>query len=123
MTKVVIIGAGSASFGLETLSALMNSAKLRGSHLALVDRNPDALDLMARLAARLNREWDAQMRVTAHAGHLDALPGADFVVSAIEVPPRERLWQQDWEIPSMACATARRTAGRALLRRATSSRC
>ncbi len=99
MTKVVIIGAGSASFGLETLSALMNSVKLRGSQLALVDRNPDALDLMARLAARLNLEWDAQMRVTAHAGHLDALPGADFVVSAIEVPPRERLWQQDWEIP------------------------
>jgi len=58
MTKVVIIGAGSASFGLETLSALMNSAKLRGSHLALVDRNPDALDLMARLAGlRLQNRW------------------------------------------------------------------
>ncbi|OQA45248.1 MAG: Alpha-glucosidase [Chloroflexi bacterium ADurb.Bin325] len=99
MTKIVIIGAGSASFGLETLSALMYSARLRGSHLALVDRNPDALGLMARLAARLNREWDAQMRVTAHAGHDDALDGADFVVSAIEAPPREKLWQQDWEIP------------------------
>jgi alpha-galactosidase len=99
MTKIVVIGAGSASFGLETLSALMNSPKLRGSHLALVDRNPDALGLMTRLAARLNRDWDAEMQVTAHTSHVDALPGAHFVISAIEVPPREKLWRQDWEIP------------------------
>jgi alpha-galactosidase len=99
MTKIVIIGAGSASFGLETISALMHSEKLRGSHLALVDRNADSLALMLRLAARLNREWDAAMTITGHAGHLEALEGAAFVISAIEAPPREKLWQQDWEIP------------------------
>jgi alpha-galactosidase len=66
--------------------------------LALVDRNAETLALMARLAERLNREWDAQMKVTTHTHHLDALDGAGFVVSAIEVPPREKLWRSDFEI-------------------------
>jgi alpha-galactosidase len=98
-TKIVVIGAGSATFGLNTLAALMGSERLRGSSLALVDRNADALALMARLVQRLNREWDAGMTVTAHTHHADALDGAAFVVSAIEVPPREELWRLDYEIP------------------------
>jgi len=97
-TKVVVIGAGSAIFGLNTLSALMGSQRLRGSHLALVDRNAETLALIVRLAERLNREWDAGMTVTSHTHHADALDGAGFVISAIEVPPRERLWRSDYEI-------------------------
>jgi alpha-galactosidase len=98
-TKVVIIGAGSASFGLNTVSALIGSKRLQGSHLALVDRNAETLALMFRLAERLNREWDAGMMLSAHVHHVDALDGAAFVVSAIEVPPREKLWRSDYEIP------------------------
>ena len=97
-TKVVVIGAGSASFGLNTVAALLHSQRLRGSHIALVDRNPDNLSRMARLAARLNREWDAGMTLTSHMDHRDALDGAQFVVSAIEVPPREELWRSDYEL-------------------------
>ena len=97
-TKIVVIGAGSASFGLNTLAALMASRRLRGSHIALVDRNAQTLGLMARLGERLNREWDAEMKLTSHTHHADALDGAEFVVSAIEVPPRETLWQSDYEI-------------------------
>lgn len=96
--KIVLIGAGSASFGLNTLSALLRSEQLRGSHIALVDRNAAALDLMTRLAQRLNRAWDAEMTISSHMHHQDALEGAHFVVSAIEVPPREALWKQDYEI-------------------------
>jgi alpha-galactosidase len=97
-TKVTVIGAGSASFGLNTLGSLMRSKKLRGSEIALVDRNPDTLALVCKLAERLNREWDAQMTVTSFTHHMDALPGTRFVVSAIEVPPRERLWRMDYDI-------------------------
>jgi alpha-galactosidase len=96
--KIVVIGAGSASFGLNTAATLLRSARLRGSHLALVDHNPEALALMTWLAERLNREWDAQMTLTTHVATEDALADADFVVSAIEVPPREVLWRQDYEI-------------------------
>lgn len=98
-TKITVIGAGSASFGENTLSALLRSQKLRGSTLALVDRNPHSLSIVKRLAERLNREWDAGFVITAHTHHAEALPGSAFVVNAIEVGPREELWKSDFEIP------------------------
>ena len=98
-SKITVIGAGSASFGENTLSAIMRSKKLRGSTLALVDRNAGSLDIVQRLANMLNRDWDAQFTITAHTNHQDALADSDFVVNAIEVGARENLWQQDFEIP------------------------
>lgn len=98
-TNIVVIGAGSASFGLNTLAALMRSQKLQGSRLALVDRNQATLEIVGRLARRLNEEWETGVEISTHTCHQDALPGADFVVLAIEVPPREVLWRMDYEIP------------------------
>lgn len=98
-TKIVVIGAGSASFGLNTLGAIMRSKALKGSQLALVDKNGETLEVVRRLADLLNREWKAGLKISAHTNHKDALDGAKFVVSAIEVPPREGLWRSDWEIP------------------------
>jgi len=98
-TKIAVIGAGSASFGENTLSAIVRSKKLRGCTLALVDKNTISLDVVYRLANRLNRDWDAQFTITAHTNHQDALADSDFVVNAIEVGARENLWQQDFEIP------------------------
>ncbi len=99
MTTITVIGAGSASFGENTLSALLRSKKLTGSTLRLVDRNAQSLDIVHRLANRLNSEWDSKFTITAHTHHKDALEGTDFVVSAIEVGPREELWKSDFEIP------------------------
>jgi alpha-galactosidase len=98
-TKIVVIGAGSAIFGLNTISALIGSERLKGSRLALVDQNGERLARMGRLAERLNREWNAGMAITTHTDRAEALDEAAFVVSAIEVPPREALWQSDYEIP------------------------
>jgi alpha-galactosidase len=99
MTTITVIGAGSASFGENTLSALLRSKKLKGSTLRLVDRNAQSLDIVHRLANRLNKEWDSQFTITAHLHHKEALEGTNFVVSAIEVGPREELWKSDFEIP------------------------
>ena len=96
--KISVIGAGSASFGLNTLGSLMRSKKLRGCEIALIDRNPEALGIMSKLAERINREWDSDMAITAYTDTQEGLPGSHFVVSAIEVPPRERLWRMDYEI-------------------------
>jgi alpha-galactosidase len=98
-TKIVVIGAGSASFGLSTLTSLMRSNKLHGSRLALVDKNSEALSLVGRLAERLNREWGSGVSITLHKHHHKALEGAEFVVVSIETPPREELWKMDYEIP------------------------
>lgn len=97
--KITVIGAGSASFGENTLSAIVRSKKLRGATLALVDRNADSLNIVTRLANRLNREWDAHFTITSHTNHQDALADSSFVVNAIEVGARENLWQMDYEIP------------------------
>ncbi|MBI5842473.1 MAG: hypothetical protein HZB19_20485 [Chloroflexi bacterium] len=98
MTIITVIGAGSASFGENTLSALLRSRKLKGSTLRLVDRNAQSLDIVHRLANRLNKEWDAEFTISKHTHHRDALEGTKFVVSAIEVGPREELWKSDYEL-------------------------
>jgi len=105
-TKIVVIGAGSASFGLNTLASLLRSKRLCGSRLALVDRNKESLAAVMLLAERLNREWGSNMTITAHAHYGDPaedgsypLEGAEFVVLSIEVQPREKLWRSDYELP------------------------
>jgi alpha-galactosidase len=98
-TKIVVIGAGSASFGLNTLVSLMRSRLLRGSQLALVDHNQRILDLIGHLAIRLNHDWDAQMTISTYSHHTQALEGAEFVILSIETSPREGLWRQDYQIP------------------------
>jgi alpha-galactosidase len=98
MAKIAVIGAGSASFGENRLAALMRSKKLRGSHLALADRNTQSLDIVHRLATRLNKEWDSNITISANTNHKDALDSADFVILAIEVGPREELWKSDYDI-------------------------
>ncbi|MGD8626477.1 MAG: hypothetical protein PVJ34_18205 [Anaerolineae bacterium] len=97
--KVVIVGAGSAIFGLETLATLLRSPRLRGGRLGLVDLDGEGLGLVADLARRLNREWDAGLAIESSTERAEVLDGADFVIVAIETGPREGTWQQDWEIP------------------------
>ena len=51
--KIVVIGAGSASFGLSVLGSLLREPGLRGSTLGLVDLNAEGLRQVAALAERL----------------------------------------------------------------------
>ncbi len=97
--KVVIIGAGSAIFGLNTLATLVRSPRLRGGTLSLVDLNAEGLSLIDRLARRLNCEWEAGLTIESSPWRQDVLTGADFVIVSIEVGPREGTWQRDWQIP------------------------
>ncbi len=98
-SKIVIIGAGSASFGPSTLATLLRSKQLKGAHLGLVDINETALRNVAKLAEHLNQEWSAGMHIVSSSDRLKMLDNADFVIVSIEVPPREQHWRLDWEIP------------------------
>jgi alpha-galactosidase len=97
MTRVVCLGAGSSSFGQSTLITLLRSEVLNGAELALVDTNPDSLAIITDFANWLNSAWNCQKTITSHISHKTALKGADFVISAVEVQPREQLWQEDFE--------------------------
>ena len=96
--KIVLIGAGSYSFGLMTARDLMKSPELHGSHLALVDIAEDKLARMAKLIHRLNHTCDAGFEITSTTDRCEALPDADIVVVAIE-RNRYEMWRLDIEIP------------------------
>jgi alpha-galactosidase len=98
-TKIVCVGAGSYSFGLSTLVSLLRSPVLKGSELVLVDRNEAHLEVMFNLISWLNDAWGSQMHLSASRHHHDALQDAKFVINAIEVGPREGLWESDYTIP------------------------
>jgi alpha-galactosidase len=99
-TKIVFIGAGSASFGLSMFRDLFNSRNLSGSTLVLVDLNKEHLERMAQLAARLNDASGAGIKIEKTTNRLEALPGAGFVVNSIAID-RNRLWKMDFEVPRM----------------------
>jgi len=98
-TKVVVIGAGSASFGPGIISDILLNPEMKGSTLALVDKNEQGLELIAKLAGRMNREWGSGLKIQAHADRKKALRGAEFVIISIAVE-REVRWRLDWEIPN-----------------------
>ncbi len=99
MTKIVIIGAGSTSFGPTILNDLFAHAdRLRGSEVWLVDVNTEALDLIARYAEKLNLAFEQPFDFHATNARGEALPGARFVIVSVAVD-RIAAWQLDWQIP------------------------
>ena len=74
--KIVIIGAGSASFGLSSLATLLREPTLRGSTLALVDLNAEGLRLVHQLAERMNRTWGSGLTIESNTDRRVLLDGA-----------------------------------------------
>jgi alpha-galactosidase len=97
--KIVIIGAGSAIFGLGAMATLIRSKRLQGAELCLVDIDEPALETMTALAEKMNAAWDANMSIRSSTNRRELLPGADFVVVSVQVGPRETVWELDWKIP------------------------
>ena len=99
LPKLVLIGAGSAVFGLKALASIIRSERLRGLELWLVDIDESALELMTKLADKMNEAWGAEMTINSTTNRRAALPDADFVVVSVQVGPREEVWEKDWKIP------------------------
>jgi alpha-galactosidase len=95
---IVLIGAGSASFGLTMLHDLYADAVFTGATVRLVDLEPAPLTRMAALAAALEAETGRGITVERYPDRVDALPGADAVVVSVEVD-RVNRWLTDFEIP------------------------
>lgn len=97
--KIVVIGAGSAIFGLGALSTMMQSPLLRGAQLCLCDIDEQGLHTMTRLAELMNESWESGIAISSSTDRRDLLPGADFVIVSVQVGPREEVWEKDWQIP------------------------
>lgn len=99
MSKIVLVGAGSAQFGLGTLGDIFQSQALAGSHIALHDINPDSLAQVAKIGEAHIAQRGIPYTLSATTDRREALRGADFVIISIEVGDRFALWEQDWHVP------------------------
>lgn len=97
-TKIIVIGAASASFGLQCLQDAVTCEGISGSELWLVDIDAENLEISAKLARRMNDESGAGLKISHTTDRLKALPGADFVITSFAVE-RTDLWKLDWQIP------------------------
>jgi alpha-galactosidase len=94
-TKIVLIGAGSESFGVDTLAALFEEGdRLAGSTLVLVDVDEPSLGVMTALARRGNEEFGSGLTIESTTDRRAALPEAEFVVSSVEID-RYPAWERD----------------------------
>ena len=96
--KIVIIGAGSASFGGSCIKDAFSMRELWGCELVLADINADALQKMVKVAMRMNDELNAGFKISYTVDRCEALMGAHFVITSIAVN-RDALWKLDFEIP------------------------
>lgn len=97
--KIVLIGAGSAQFGLGTIADILQSHILQGAHIALHDINPVTMAIVAQAAESFIAEHGLPYTVSATTNRAEALQGADFIIISIEVADRFELWELDWRIP------------------------
>ena len=97
--RIVLIGAGSTSFGPSSLLDLYQSNLLQGSTIVLHDINNEHLEIIFELVQAENKIHDNKFNIERTTDRKKALEGADFIVSSIEVGDRYKLWREDYEIP------------------------
>ena len=97
--KIVLVGAGSTSFGPTTISDLFLSEILTGSTITLHDIDKEKLEMMHEICIKENEIRDNKFNIERSTKRADAFKGADFIISSIEVGDRYPLWRQDREIP------------------------
>lgn len=98
-TRIVLIGAGSAMFGLGAVGDILRSKALAGCTIVLNDINPEALAFVEGVASRYIRDKDLPYKIEATTSLDVALKGAQFCLISIEVGDRHTLWEQDWKVP------------------------
>lgn len=98
--KIVLVGAGSTSFGPAMYSDLLQCDLLEGSTIFLHDINKERLELIYELIVAGNEKlFENKFTIERSTDRAVAFKNADFIVSSIEVGERYKLWRQDYEIP------------------------
>jgi alpha-galactosidase len=99
--KIVIIGAGSATFGQGAIADILACKELREFDLtiSLVDINEKALARMHKLAKRLKQHFKSPAVIEAHTDRTRALPQADYVIISV-ARDRWDMWEKDFYIPA-----------------------
>lgn len=97
--RIVLVGAGSTSFGPEILSDIFLSDILKGSTIVLHDIDKKKLEMIYDIALKENEIRNNIFNIERSTKRSDAFKDADFIINSIEVGDRFALWRQDREIP------------------------
>src|SRR5207302_2044281 len=98
MPKVTFIGAGSAVFARQLITDILAIDGLEDGVFALVDIDPNRLDLAKRIAERLVELKGKRWRVEASTDRNDVLKGTDYIINSIEVAGLKNV-RFDYDIP------------------------
>jgi len=98
--KIVLIGAGSASFGRGQIADVLLSDELRGRNvtLMLVDEDEQRLEKMMRVAVRMREHTHSDVALEDTTDRRKGLLGAKYAIVAV-ARKRMELWEQDYRIP------------------------
>ncbi len=96
--KVTIIGAGSAVFATELMTDILSTPALDQGTFALVDIDPERLELAHRMAEFLIRKSGRAWDVQASTDRTQVLAGSDYVIHTIEVAGLANV-RHDYDIP------------------------
>lgn len=97
--RIVLIGAGSASFGPATVKDISLSKVLPGSTIVLHDLNKEKLNMIYEIVKEENKIKNLGFNIEQTLDRASALKDADFVISSIEHGDRFFFRRQDNSIP------------------------
>jgi alpha-galactosidase len=98
MTKIAMIGAGSIVFCRKLVNDILTVPELQDSTLALMDIDPQRLDLIEKLVRKTVKDEGLPTKVAATTDRREAIADADYVVVMIQVGGLEA-YRMDYEIP------------------------
>jgi alpha-galactosidase len=99
MPKIAFIGAGSVVFAKSLLGDTLLFDEFKDSEIRLMDINPERLYTAERMTQKLAIATDSDPKIIATLDRREALDGADYVITAIQVGGYEPCTVIDFEIP------------------------
>jgi alpha-galactosidase len=99
MPKIAFIGAGSTEFATKLTADILSLPELADSTIALMDIDAERLAVSERAARRIADALGTRARVEATLDRRDAVTGADYVVTMMQVGGYRPATVTDFEIP------------------------
>ena len=99
MTKLTIIGAGSAVFTKNIVTDLLSIDAFKKMEIALQDIDPARLKASHELLNVISEKLNASPKITSHTDRRESLVGSDFVQTTIQVGGYNPSTIIDFEIP------------------------
>jgi alpha-galactosidase len=100
LTKLTIIGAGSAVFTKNIVADLLSIEAFKKMEIALYDINPTRLKVSYDLLNIISSKLNAFPKITSHSNRRESLEGADFVQTTIQVGGYKPATVIDFDIPN-----------------------